>query len=144
MRKNEDLAYLAGYVDADGYIGLQHVRGRNRYSPVVCITASRKDILEQLQAIAAIGGYIWTGKNNKTALRDHSKLFYSERKACKICTMVVPYLRLKGAQAALLSQIGLFRSNHANGRGFNIQSYYGPRYEEMKRLNEGNKSKRFR
>jgi len=140
QRKPEDLAYLAGYIDADGHIGLHHVKTRGIYTPILSITASRIDIIEELRDVASLGGYTWTGRNYKDSLRNHSKLVYSDQRACKVCALVLPYLRLKGAQAALLVQVGLFRIKHRNGRGFNFNAYYIPRYEEMRRLNEGNKS----
>lgn len=143
-RKPEDIAYLAGYVDADGSICLIHRKPKNVYRPVLTITASRRDILEEIQAMANFGGIIWTDKNNKRSSRYISKLIYTDLRACKFCEMIQPYLRLKGAQAALLTQVGHFRAKHRNGVGVNVDAYYVPRYEEMKRLNEGNKSEKVR
>jgi len=139
-RKSEDLAYLAGYIDADGHIGLYWSKNNNYYGLELVITASRIDILEELQAIVGFRGYIVTVKGSKTSKRNYSRLKYTDRKASKVCEMVQPYLRLKGAQAVLCVQMGLHRRKHPNGRGFDSKAYYVPRYEEMKRLNEGNKS----
>ncbi|GAH60750.1 unnamed protein product [marine sediment metagenome] len=140
MSKREGLAYLAGYIDADGHISLYFAKYKNCYCIEVSITASRRDILEELEEIAGIKGYIWTRKNKKGAKRYCSSLKYDYQKACKVLEMVQPYLRLKGAQAVLCIQVGLHRRRFPHGRGFNYNAYYDPRYEEMKRLNEGNKS----
>ena len=143
-RKPEDLAYLAGYIDADGTIGLRHYKPRNEYIPVLSIVSCRRDILEDLQNIAAVGGYIWTGENAKGSGRLISRLQYSHRKACKVCEMAFPYLRLKGVQAALIVQIGAFRRRHHYKMDFCVDSYYAPRFEEMRRLNAANKAQKIR
>lgn len=143
-RKPEELAYLAGYIDADGYIGLKLRDNRKWYRPALVICASRLDILEELRDIAACGGHFWTGKRNEDSKRLHSQLEYVDQQACKVCELVQPYLRLKGAQAALIIQVGAFRRKHPNGKGFNYNAYYIPRYEEIRRLNEGNKSEKIR
>ena len=139
-RKPEELAYLAGYIDADGSIALVHVKTPNKYRAVLSVTASRRDILAELQEIVGISGTLWTGKNGKNAKREHSQLLYFDRKAFRVLEMVQPYLRLKGAQAVILIQIGDFRLKHPSGKGFNRNAYYIPRYDEMRALNLGNKS----
>ncbi|MBA7610085.1 hypothetical protein ES703_17290 [subsurface metagenome] len=140
LSKSEDLAYLAGYIDADGTIGLHYHKKKKEYQPKLEITASRRDILEELQAIAGCEGYIATVSRPDKSKRDYSRLMYSARRAFKVCELVQPYLRLKGAQAILLIQIGDFILKHWQRKNVNRNAYYIPRYEEMKRLNEGNKS----
>jgi len=139
-RKPEDLAYLAGYIDADGSIGLYHRKKDNYCRPSVSISASRRDILEELREIAALGGNIHLSHSSPFSGRYVSVLKYQNLQACKVCKLVVPYLRLKKVQAQILVHIGDFRNKHRNKLCINRKAYFIPRYEEMKRLNAANKS----
>ena len=143
-RKPEDLAYLAGYIDADGTIGLRYLKTRNEYMPVLSIAQARRDILEELQAIAGVGGYIWTGENKKGSGFLISRLQYSYQKAGQVCSLALPYLRLKGAQAVIIIQICEWRIKYNHSNVADRDAYFIPRHEEMKRLNAANKSRKIR
>ncbi len=152
-------AYVAGYVDADGSLGLQRVNRKKHgepsksieYRPYICITASRKDIMEKINDMLPRKLSLWTGRNCKKgeySKRYHTKLMGSDRKVYDICEAILPYLILKKRQAELLIEVGKMKSIHKNGKyyrdgKFNADAYekiYEPMRDKIRRYNKENYS----
>lgn len=102
-----DVAYLAGFVDGEGTIGMRRVKlARNRggysYEPYVSVGNTDPTIVTWLGEI--FGG---TVRTRKQQARGNRKLLIYQwevksRTAVAVCRVLAPFLRMKGKQADLL------------------------------------------
>ena len=109
MTKKEILAYIAGIVDGEGYIGIKKdmIKGRG-VSPVyyerLSIAQNKKELVDL---------FIETFKCGKIYFHGHSKLskkgYWSWEISNKICVNVLkqiyPYLRIKKPEAKLVIKL---------------------------------------
>jgi hypothetical protein len=102
-----ELAYLAGFMDGEGTIGMRRVvRPRNTsgysYEPYVSCGNTDPSIVTWLSEI--FGGQV--RKRAVTRGRNHKPWFYhwqvKSRSATAVCRVLLPYLRMKRPQAELL------------------------------------------
>lgn len=93
-----DLHYFAGFVDADGYLGV--CRNGGYLSPTVQATSVDSEHIELLHSI--FGGNVYTAKPRSNKHRPANHLYWRGAAAIEIATELHPYLRLKKRQAELL------------------------------------------
>jgi hypothetical protein len=97
------LAYLAGFLDADGYIGLHRKRGAKRtyYSPRVGMSGARREPLDV--AVQAFGGRV----NFYPARTPERQGVYvwerSGQAAVRVIQALQPFLRAKADHAYLIA-----------------------------------------
>jgi len=100
----EDLAYLAGFIDGEGCIGIHHRGKAKGRKPTVrvSITNTNKDILIWCQNFIGLGGTLKVhDKNRNSNWKTAYRLEYDCKKAEALLKMIVPYLRVKKEQALL-------------------------------------------
>jgi len=103
---NEDLAYIAGFVDGEGSI-IMHIR-RDRKQPYIrpmlIITQANKEILLWILKTLNIGNInlIYQKENRRKIKKDCWNINYGDRKAYEVIKLLRPYIRVKAEQADLL------------------------------------------
>lgn len=112
-----DLAYAAGVIDSDGSIGIhrstyaQRVRGdagQAVYMPRVTVKQVTPQAIDLLHDL--FGGHRYAGK--PTAVRGRPLIAWNvhSRLAVQVCEAVLPYLRIKRAQAVNAIEVGRLNS----------------------------------
>jgi hypothetical protein len=121
-----DLAYAAGVVDSDGYIGVhrsdyaKRVRGdagQAVYMPRVAVkqvTPQAVDLLHEL-----FGGHRYDGSPTATRGRPLLGWAVHSAMAVRVCEDLLPYLRIKRAQAENAIEVGRINAG-ANRRGWDL------------------------
>lgn len=107
------LAYLAGIIDADGCIRISKEKPyRDRVTPgyharvhVRMVEREAIDLLDE-----TFGGHVWTQKPSLTRGRPLHVWDVSDAKAQHALTLLLPYLRVKRAQAENALALREFRS----------------------------------
>ena len=115
----ETLAYVAGVVDSDGCIGICRKKRTNGYGIVysarLSVTNTDQPLVDWLKS--EFGGFISIRKK----AQEHHKTTYtwiiSEQKMAVVLRQLLPYLRIKGRQAALLIELKEGMENLANRQG---------------------------
>jgi len=105
--KIEDLAYIAGVLDSDGYIGMTYtIEKRHRtpptksYSAIVKVTQCKPQAINLIKDMFGGHIYIMTKGINQ---RDQTTVAIARREEVKeLLTAVFPYLRIKSEQAKLV------------------------------------------
>ena len=101
------LAWLAGFVDGEGCVSLNRQRnkaGNPAYSPALTIVQTDRAILEHIAATLCEGG-VYTCPAvpvNGYAPRAKYQYVVNGRGALRVVAALLPYLRLKRAQAEAL------------------------------------------
>jgi hypothetical protein len=105
-----ELAYLAGYIDADGMIGLWKISSRGnrsglKYRAAVEVDSCRPEILEQFQH--NFGGKVYLrlpkGRNGKMPrARPISKWRLNAEEIRRLLPQVLPFLRAKKRQGEII------------------------------------------
>ena len=106
--KPEDLAYIAGILDGEGYIGLvKQIETRRKretiyYNPVVCFSMTNKLAIDFVNSL--FEGNIWFSDKGENINR--KDIFEWEAKGQKrtkeILEAILPFLRVKKEQAVIL------------------------------------------
>ncbi len=104
------LAYLAGIIDGEGYIGIKKYSGKNCVSPTfherITVCMSEKYILDIFKK--NFGGYIHTRKFKNKIIKTN-KIGYAwettDRKAANIIMVFLPYLKVKKEQAKIVLKL---------------------------------------
>ncbi len=132
----ELLAYMAGVVDSDGWIGINRSgtnpqrRAYPRYQPQVCVVNTALHLLRLFEI--EFGGSILTRRKVKA---NHKTTYYwklGDRKAAEFCAVIVPYLRVKRAQAELLVEwMATKHGPEVLGRGAKLSEAEVARREAM-------------
>lgn len=111
MTHNEILAYLAGLVDGEGYIGIKKspayraITGRvnpayHERIQVRMVDRAGLDLLSK-----TLGGWLYTEKPHTRNGRPLWCYQASDQRAAEVCRTLLPYLRIKQQQAALLLRL---------------------------------------
>ena len=122
------LAYLAGMIDADGYITITRSvrKGRIYHGPQVGIAGTRSEPHELAASIWGGGVYCYTPRNPK-----HRPQFQWSRTGAAAITVIEaisPYLRVKAEQAYLASRLW----EHLEcGRDEDPYLWFGPEYDPI-------------
>lgn len=91
--KNEELAYLAGIIDGEGWITIDRCNNEIRVG-VAMVDTSAVELLQQ-----TFGGKLRLCSVVKSTHRRTTEWEVSVRKAKDVLTQVLPYLRIKRRQA---------------------------------------------
>jgi len=134
--KKTDLAYIAGIVDGEGTVGIARMRRKESkswtYTLRVSVQMSAEFIARWLQF--SFGGRVyprrWSGQNWKAQYQ----WVISGEEAGGFLKAILPYLRLKRAQAELV-----FRFMEIKGKGQRANAFeryiQELHYQEIKKLN---------
>ena len=110
MTENEFFAYLAGFIDADGSIGIVTVAKSKTYVVQVCASNCNRIPIDMLQE--RFGGKVrirdW--KNKKWKINYEWKL--TSLKAISVIEKILPYLRIKHEQAQLAIEAQLLKQKY--------------------------------
>lgn len=105
-----ELGYLAGFVDADGSIGIVSVAKHKQYVAQISVTNCNKDIVDLFAKY--FGGHIrqrvW--KNPKWKPCYEWKLTADQ--ACDVIALLFAFLKLKQKQADLVLSLGQIKHIH--------------------------------
>lgn len=103
-------AYMAGFVDADGSIGISAVSKAKQYVSKITVTNCNKKVVELFKD--EFGGKVrcrtWKNKNWKPGY----EWSYTAVKAQNIITLLLPYLRIKKKQALLVLRLGKLKARY--------------------------------
>jgi len=142
-------AYIAGFIDGEGYLGLKHDRGcgGSQYMSILKITNTKKEIIDWFYQ--SFGGWTDIKRRKNPKHREAYTWIMAGKKLEPFLRKVYPYLKLKKRQAEiLLKRIKLMKGmgdntiKHQLHSGWNWK--YPPEimeeikglYEEIRRLNK--------
>lgn len=95
-----NIEYLAGFFDADGYVGVVYHKTQNWYSLRLTITNTNKLILQKFQM--QFGGKIQNKcDHRKPEFSDYYHLCWSGSEALQLLAIIGPHLSVKKSQAEL-------------------------------------------
>lgn len=98
----KDLIYIAGFFDADGFVGFYSYkkRGKTYYQLQTGITQVKNGMMPWIQEVIGFGGLTTReqSKNNPKWQTRQDLRFYGP-KAIKFLELIIPYLRLKKERA---------------------------------------------
>lgn len=104
----KDLAYFAGFVDGEGYIGIKKYIRNKKYAPMYSERISVGGLCER--AIKSfndlVQGYIYYHKPNKKSPNGFWTWEVTEDNARRFLTMILPYLRIKQLEAKIVLALG--------------------------------------
>ena len=121
----EAIAYAAGVIDSDGYIGVKRSTyamrhgegGQAVYSPRVMVKQVTPEAIDLLHEM--FGGYRGAGKATATKGRPLHTWEVHSANALRACEALLPYLRIKRAQAENAIECGRLNAG-ANRRGWDL------------------------
>lgn len=124
-----DLAYIAGVMDSDGYIGIvRHPESRRKkrtisYVPRFVILQTRLEAMSLIKNL--FGGYIYKLKNPKSKNWKTKYSFQINRRedVTKILTEILPYLRIKKRQAEVVLLYNSIRSKKLSKKKCSKNTY---------------------
>ena len=102
MKKN-DLRYLAGYFDADGFVGMmtKHQRGRSYYYPQLEVGGIRRAPLDLF--VQTFGGTLQRKVNHSRPQEQQMMKWHLSGRRCEpVLQALAPYLLVKQRQALLV------------------------------------------
>lgn len=104
----KEASYLAGYIDADGAIGLAKQKDERKgvgyytYRPMIQITSTNKEILQWIQSIAEFEEITTEQRERPNHRHSHLIKMRKQKKVEELLTLLIPFLRLKKRQAEIL------------------------------------------
>lgn len=108
-----ELAYIAGILDGEGFITIDHSRKENKYRVCVGVGNTAKILLDWLQA--CFGGGIVKSRKPE-GYRDFYQWRLFHGVACEFLLQVIPYLKLKRGQAELAIRFQEQKYNPQTGK----------------------------
>lgn len=136
--EREALAYIAGFIDGEGSIGI-HKRTRNGgrsidWVPNVSVVNTHRPVMELIAL--SLGGTVRTRDHKRLGRKTIYTLSWSHRKARAIAAALLPYLKVKAAHAAVVAAFpaasGTFAPEVAQAKKQRQQELY----EQMRVLRE--------
>ena len=106
-RLPNDLAYLAGFIDGEGCIGIHKIQretGKAAQVLMLSITNTDKNILKWCCNILSIPKTLKTNNKGNNKHKRSYRLYYTCRQAESAIKIILPYLKLKRKQATLALQ----------------------------------------
>ncbi len=102
-----DLAYLAGLIDGEGYVGIKKTTRRDMTSPAYHERIQVRMVDEAAIAFLAstLGGNYYCEASHVAQGRPLYCYQASDLKACQVLDAVLPYLRIKRPDADLVLQL---------------------------------------
>lgn len=95
----EEIAYLAGFIDADGTISINFDRGK--YIPYISISNTNRPVLDYFHNLIGKGAVCEHKKTKKNYSTAYSIRWVYD-KSLEISELCLPYLHVKRDRAALL------------------------------------------
>lgn len=146
---NTQKAWLAGFIDGEGYIGILKQRKKPdrkqsdslQYHPYLIITSTKRQIIDYIKRI------IGKGRIASNSLKSQNKAYFqyklSQSEALEaILRQLQPYFKIKSCQSDLVRRFIQIRQNKSKktGRGTRGLSSFGFEeekiYQELRRLNK--------
>ncbi len=95
-------AYIAGFIDGEGYVALEHHRGlsASHYRPVIKIANTNKEIIDWFKE--SFGGTFETRVPKNKKHKVSYVWVYSGKKLEPFIRKILPYLRQKKPQAEII------------------------------------------
>jgi hypothetical protein len=109
--KPTDAAYLAGFVDADGYIGIVSVATNKNYVSQISVANRSRQIVDEFKRL--FGGQIRARNVNHPNWQVCYEWKLTSRKACYAIKILLPYLRIKKSQANLALEVQEIKDKHS-------------------------------
>lgn len=129
-----DKAWLAGFVDGEGYIGIVRVRKKPGpwnsdtflYHPWVIVTNTQPNIIDYIQTVVSTQKRAFLGHTGDRKHGYQAKITKFDD-VIEFLEALLPYLKLKQEQAKLLIQFCKLRKNAKviSGRGHRGRSSFG-------------------
>ncbi len=123
MSRETDLAWAAGFIDGEGFIGTRrhcytskrNGERRDRFSVVMAVSQKRIEPLNKLKDL--FGGTIGIKYNDKSKAVSFYEWRTNSKNAVKVLRLLLPYLILKNLEAELIlnefvSQISIVGGKH--------------------------------
>jgi len=149
--RQAQLAYVAGFFDGEGTVGIARNRGRKKgqppyYRPMATITSTDLHVLQLIQQWFSEGRLnVANDKRAKPHYKDAFTLRFEGPRAYRFLTIIKPYLVLKRRQASLAicfywlefikSQHGTHSSGLNNGLPQQVLDRRAKFYWKMRELN---------
>lgn len=145
MYKNEDLAYIAGLIDGEGYLGIFRTSSKTKHlQSIIVIGLQSKETIDFVQSI--FHGSINTSytPSAQRAGMYYWKLYSKERQK-EFLSLLLPYLKAKKDVALILLQYldrGPRVKSAGRGKGAIAVHYLEDEqdYWAIRKLNSGKKS----
>jgi hypothetical protein len=109
--RDTDIAYIAGFVDGEGWVGVSRSKhnkySRPSYSPLIRVTKTKRGILEWIQETLGCG-FVCKGKRVKTEndrWKDSFMWTIGSRNIVRVTGLLMPYIQLKKRQLEIVTQI---------------------------------------
>ena len=101
-----DLAYIAGFVDGEGCIGLSQRCGKNRYHTYIRIANTKITVLKYIKNYFGYGSIQLANTTYRTSPNCKPCYYYQVtcRNASDMASKLIPYLKLKKRQAELITE----------------------------------------
>lgn len=100
MRKETDLAYIAGFLDGEGSISITRNSKNGQLLLRVCIVQTQKEVLEWIQAVMGVGGTLYKrSRNGSLGNKPCYVVCWAAANAARVLEFVEPYLKVKRLQA---------------------------------------------
>lgn len=122
MHSNKEIyAYLAGFIDADGSIGIVSIKSKNktRYRIKLSAHNCKKEPIDLLASVFG-GGKIRFKKTGKAKLHDNWRPCYewalTANKAANAIKLLLPYLMIKNQQALLCLELDKINKNNSSSK----------------------------
>lgn len=122
-------AWLAGFVDGEGYVGIVRNRKKNGsliYHPWIDVTSTNEKVILEVLSIVGVGKRALQRPTVVNKAAYHFKLT-KHNDLVLFIESVKPYLRIKNRQADLIIQFCALRKKAkiVTGRGSNGKTSYG-------------------
>jgi len=137
-------SWLAGLLDADGYIGISQHKDRKSkrqfsWRPNLKVVNTKKILLEEIKRQFGCGTISTSGKCNYGTKKQAYQISFSSNDIRKILPEVKRFLVIKSRQSDLLLAMLIITADHRK-RGYDIDfvdSQITPLWEEVRILNSG-------
>lgn len=139
--KEEDLAYAAGLIDGEGYIGitrLNEVRRTRRtihYQPQIKVAMTERAGVAVLHEL--FGGYFYLQRRDRPR-KDVWDWSVKGQQVKQVLLPLLPFLRVKRSQAEVVLSFVAEREQNSKTRRWGVTNYVGREaelYADIRRLN---------
>jgi hypothetical protein len=142
----EELAWLAGFMDGEGYIGLNMWSRKRKFSmcPRVTITNTDKPTIEYIYDLMhrmGVGAYIYPrNRTNPKHATAWDIIITRFSVVPRLLIPILPYLKTKRKQAETILDFIIYRQERIKGASRVSDVHYGPEEmayrDELSRLNQ--------